>query len=68
VGLSVIAAAAQAIGLSLTAEKHGARVFRNGAHAGGVLKHPAQLSKEAATRLRQRKSMLALRTPGAPCF
>jgi HK97 family phage portal protein len=52
-GLSVIAAAAQAIGLSLTAEKHGARVFRNGAHAGGVLRHPGNLSKEASTRLRE---------------
>lgn len=52
VGLSVIKAAAEAIGLALTAEQHGGSVLRNGASPGGVLKHPQQLSGDAAKRLR----------------
>lgn len=51
-GMSVIAAAAQAIGLSLTAEKHGAKMLSGGASPSGVLRHPAQLSPEAAGRLK----------------
>ena len=53
VGMSVIKAAAEAIGLSLTAEKHGGKMLSNGASPGGVLKHPQQLSGEAAKRLRE---------------
>lgn len=52
VGLSVLSAAREAVGLAMTAERHGGNMFSNGASPGGVLKHPAQLSKEAATRLR----------------
>lgn len=51
VGLSPIGVAAQAIGLALQTEKHGARMFSNGAAPAGVLKHPQVLSQEAAQRL-----------------
>jgi HK97 family phage portal protein len=53
VGLSVITAAAQAIGVALQAEKHGSKILRNGANVGGVLEHPQQLSGDAAKRLRE---------------
>ena len=52
-GLSVIEAAAQAIGLAIQQERHGSNVLKQGASPGGVLKHPALLSPEAATRLRE---------------
>lgn len=51
-GLSVIGYAREAIGLSLTMERHGASTFRNGTHMGSVLKHPGQLGLEGQTRLR----------------
>jgi HK97 family phage portal protein len=49
---SVLASARQAVGLSLAAEEHAARLFSNGARPSGVLKHPGKLSKEAADRLK----------------
>lgn len=52
VGMSVLSAAAQAVGVALQAEKHGANILKNGANVGGVLQHPGTLSSEAATRLR----------------
>lgn len=52
VGMSPIAMAREAIGLSLAAEEFGARFFGNGAKPGGVLEHPGKLSKEAVERLR----------------
>lgn len=52
VGLSVIQAAAEAIGVSLRTEEHGARLFSNGAQPGVILKHPAQISGAAAERLK----------------
>jgi HK97 family phage portal protein len=51
-GMSVIQAAAEAIGLSLRTEEHGARLFSNGAQPGVILKHPLQLSAEGAKKLK----------------
>lgn len=52
-GISPIAAAAEAIGLSLATQQHGAVLFRQGAQVAGVLKAPGKLSAEAAQRLAQ---------------
>jgi HK97 family phage portal protein len=52
-GLSVISAAAQSIGLALQTERYGARLFKQGASPGVILEHPATLSKEAYERLKQ---------------
>ena len=47
-GMSVVThAAKEAIALALATEEHGARLFRNGARTGGVLKHPKALSEDA---------------------
>lgn len=51
VGVSPIALAQDAIGLSLAAQQHGAILFRQGGQVGGVVSHPGQLSKEAADRI-----------------
>ena len=52
-GKSVITwAARQAVGLALATEQHGSRLFSNGAKLGVVLKHPKNLSKPAADRLK----------------
>lgn len=53
-GLSPVTAAREGIGLGLVAEKHGGRLFANGARPGAVLKHPSTLSEEAAERLKNR--------------
>lgn len=50
-GMSPIRVAAEAIGLALRSEQHGAALFANAASPAGVLKHPQQLSKPAADRL-----------------
>lgn len=42
-GISPIAAAREAVGLSLAAEEFGARFFGNGAKPGGILEHPGIL-------------------------
>lgn len=52
-GHSLIDWARQSIGYALAAEEHGARMFSNGARVGGVLKHPKQISGEAAARLKE---------------
>jgi HK97 family phage portal protein len=53
-GLSPIAAAREAIGLSLQTEAHGARLFANGARPSGVLKTDQTFkTQEAVDRLRQ---------------
>jgi HK97 family phage portal protein len=52
-GMSPITAAARAVGLALDTETHGARVFKNAARPSGALKHPQELSPEAAKRLRE---------------
>lgn len=54
VGYSPIRMAAEAVGLSLAAEEHGARFFSNGANPSGVLqKETGELSPEAYDRLRK---------------
>lgn len=50
-GLSVIDAAREAIGTAMSAEKHSGRMFSAGIQTTGVLKHPANLSAEAISRL-----------------
>jgi HK97 family phage portal protein len=52
-GLSPIAYQRETIGLTLAAQRHGAKTFSNGAKPGGVLTHPGKLSDEAAKRLRE---------------
>ncbi|WP_176718815.1 phage portal protein [Caloranaerobacter ferrireducens] len=42
-GISPIAAAREAVGLSLAVEEFGARFFGNGARPGGILEHPGVL-------------------------
>lgn len=51
-GISPIAYARESIGLALATEKFGGQLFRNGAKMGGVLEHPAKLTKEAYDRLK----------------
>jgi len=50
-GLSPIQAAAEAIGLALATQQHGAILFRQGAQISGVLHTDATLSAEAAQRI-----------------
>jgi HK97 family phage portal protein len=52
-GLSPIAMAREAIGLSVAAEKFGASFFGNGLNAGGVIEHPKSLSTEVHKRLKE---------------
>ena len=52
-GISRIAMASEAIGLSLAAEEHGARFFSNDATPGGILSHPKTLSEPAQQRLKK---------------
>lgn len=54
VGLSPLAQARHALGLSRAAEKFGSKLFANGARPGGVLEHPGRFkSDDAARRLRE---------------
>ena len=53
VGYSIIRMAAEAIGLGLAMQDFGSSFFGNGAHMGGVLQHPKQLSQEAQNRLKE---------------
>ena len=46
-GLSTITAAAEAMGLSLATQQHGATLFRQGTQATGVLTHPGVLNDVA---------------------
>ena len=52
-GLSLVAQAAEAIALSLQAERAAARLFRNGMMAGAALKHPTRLGEDAYNRLQE---------------
>lgn len=52
-GISPIAAMADAIGLSLATQQHGAVLFRQGAQVAGVLKYPAKLTEQGYARLKQ---------------
>lgn len=49
-GISPIGYARESIGLAIATEKHGARLFKNGARPGGLLKHPRTMSEDAAKR------------------
>ncbi|MEU3600890.1 phage portal protein [Streptomyces sp. NPDC006798] len=50
-GYPVVELAANAIGLGLATEHHGAKVFSNAAAPGGTLTHPGNLSPEARRRM-----------------
>lgn len=52
-GYSVIAQAAQNMGLSLAAEQFGASFFGNGSTFGGILTHPGKLGKDAKQGIRE---------------
>ncbi len=53
VGMSMIGIAREAIGLGLTLNRHGTKLFANGARAGGVLESPGELSEPAYKRLKE---------------
>ena len=52
-GLSVLAAAREAIGLGIASERHGANLFKNGVRPSGVLEHPSTVTEEAQKRLKK---------------
>jgi len=52
-GVNPIEYARESIGLALQAEKHGAKVFTNGARLGGVITHPGRLDEAKAKRIRE---------------
>ncbi len=52
-GLPTITAAAEAMGLSLATQQHGATLFRQGTQASGVLRHPEALSDVSRKNLRE---------------
>lgn len=52
VGMSVLAAAREAIGLGLAAEEYGARFFGSGTNVGGIVRHPQTLKKETFDKLK----------------
>lgn len=52
-GLSPITHLRNAIGLAMSAEDSGARLFRQGVRPSGVLEHPQKLSDEAYARLKR---------------
>jgi HK97 family phage portal protein len=51
-GINPIEQAKEPIGLALATEKHGAKLFRNGAMPSGVLKHSKLLSEKAQANLK----------------
>lgn len=51
-GISTLSAAREAIGLAVATERHGARLFANGARASGIAKHKGVLTDPAAERLK----------------
>lgn len=53
IGLSVVGAARESIGLSLAAEEFGARLFGEGTNVGGIASHPGSLSETAHRNLRE---------------
>ena len=52
-GVTPIAYAREAIGLSLSMEEHGSTVFRNGAQVGGILSTDKPLNAESVGRLKE---------------
>lgn len=53
VGMNPLQCQREAIGLAITAQEFGARLFGNGTHLGGVLYHPKHLSVEAHENLKK---------------
>jgi HK97 family phage portal protein len=51
VGYSVVEMAARSIGMGIALDQYGSSFFRNGAHIGGVLEHPGQLTEAAREAL-----------------
>lgn len=68
VGYSVFKAAKNAIGLGLSAERHGGRFFKNDAKPGVVLKYPSKLSKEDADLLLDQWEQRHNSSPGRPAL
>lgn len=52
-GMSTLTAAREAVGLAIATERHGARLFANGAKASGIATHQGTLSDPAADRLKK---------------
>lgn len=52
-GQGTIWLARQVVGLALATEKHGAKLFSNGARPGGILLYPGKLKPEARLKLKQ---------------
>ncbi len=52
-GMSVLSNMRESLGLALQTEQAGARLFKNGMLAGGVIEHPGKLSSDAAKNLRE---------------
>ena len=50
-GISPIAAARETVGLGMSAQEHGARLFGQGARPAGVLTHPGKVDKLGADRI-----------------
>lgn len=53
VGMSVLEAARNSVGVSVKAEDHAINMFKNGVCPSGVLNHPGELSEGAVARLRE---------------
>ena len=51
-GMTMIGIQRETIGLGMTLNRHGARMFANGARAGGVLENPGSLTDQAYNRLK----------------
>jgi len=51
-GVGVIENHRRTLGMSIGAEKHGARLYKNGARPGGVLEHPGKLGDQAHKSLK----------------
>lgn len=52
-GIDVILAQRENLGIAISAQDYVAAYFGNNAHSGGIIKHPARLSPDAALRLSQ---------------
>lgn len=50
-GMSIISNFRETLGSQVAMEQHGARLFRNGTHLGGILTHPGTLSEIARNNL-----------------
>lgn len=52
-GVSIVSLARQGISLAMATERHGATLFGNGLHPGGVFRHPKTLSDLAQKHLKE---------------